>query len=288
MKTNISKQFLLPAFAVAGFILITGNCLAQDYPGEQGKTKKTITIHVTKEVDGNTFTIDTTIVTEGDFDADAFLEEKGILNDKPEKGRHLEKDIVILHPGEREFSWNEDDGNSPDTIVIDDDQVFVLNDKFKMPPPPPPHPGMPFDFNFNIPHEFPPMEDPRFNDMLEGLARSFGLGDVMPFGEMKKMVVKKKHNGKKLIITFEDRDEDDFDKTENEDQVIIFKDNGQHTLHGRQERYIIKGDSGERIIVIEDADTHPKEKRVTVDMDTDNKPAVKQQKKVIIKKEETK
>ena len=272
MKTRATFLLLSTVFAAA--FLISGSCYAQEKPVENDKLTKTITIHITKEVDGNIVVIDTTVVTEGDFDADAFLEEKGVLNDQSEDSRHIEKNVIIRHPGSGEFSWEGSDNNLPDTIVFDEDRVVVFNDKFDMPFPPPPHRGMQLDYNFRMPDGFPLMEGPQFEGMMEDMARSFGLEDVMPFGEMKQVVVKKKRNGKKIIITFEDRDEKGSEhQTGNrkEEKVIIYKNGDQGMAPQNEERIISKGDQDEKIII---------------NRDIDQTPAVKKQKKVIVITEE--
>lgn len=194
MKTNAA--FLPIAFTIAGFLLIPVSSFAQQKSDNQENCKKTITIHVTKEVDGNTIVIDTTIVTGGDFDADAFLQEKGVGENTPEAGRNVEKHIIIRHPGSQEFNWNDSDGNLPDTIIINDDKSLLFDDKFDMPFPP--HSGMPFDFDMH--HAFPRFDSKQVEAILEGIALSIGLENVAPFGEMKQVVVKKKRNGKKVII----------------------------------------------------------------------------------------
>ena len=66
--------------------------------------------------------------------------------------------------------------------------------------------------------------------MLEGMLRSYGLDDMMPLGEMKQAVVKKKRNGKKVIITFEDREDKQSGKShrnKKEEKVYYFNDGGQ-------------------------------------------------------------
>lgn len=275
MKTKAAV--LLISLAISVGMLISGSCFAQQETGKNEKSTKTITIHITKEVDGKTIVIDTTVVTEGDFDADAFLEEKGVFNDQTETGRHIEKNIIIRHPGSGEFSWEGSDDNLSDTIVIDEDRLIVFNDKFDMtfPPPPPPRQGMQFDYNFRMPDGFPPMEGPQFEGMLEDMARSFGLEDVMPFGEMKQVVVKKKRNGKKVIITFEDRNEKgDEHKRGNrkEEKVIMYKNAEQGRAPQKEERIISKGDQNEKIVIKEDADkTTPDKKQKKVIVITEEK-----------------
>jgi len=290
MKTKTTLFGL--ATVLFGMIFFTPGSYAQQKSSDQAKGKKTITIHVTKEVDGNTVVIDTTVVTDGDFDADAYLEEKGVISDVPEAGRNVEKHIIIRHPGSKEFNWSESDGNSPDTIILNDDQVFSFNDQFDMPAPPSPHGEMPFDFNFNMPGEFHHMEGPQFEDMLEGMARSFGLENVMPFGEMKQVVVKKKRNGKKVIITFEDREKEGTEQGQGnkkrEEKVIIYK-NGEYGMAPQnEERVIIDGEPGENVVIHKSVKKTENGDQVIINAEVGNPDAVNKEKKVIIITEEDK
>jgi len=276
--------FFVLSSLLLGLIFFTPGTYAQQKTGDQAKGKKTITIHVTKEVDGNTVVIDTTIVTDGDFDADAFLEEKGIVNDMPKAGGKIEKDIVIRHPGSKEFTWIESDGNSPDTISIKDKHVFVFKDDQVLLAPPS-HQDMPFNYNFSMPHSFPHMEAQQFEMLLEGLARSFGVENVWPFGEMKQMVVKKKRNGKKVIITFEDRDENSNNNTQgnkNEEKVIILKNGEQGMIHQNDEQVIIEGQAGENVVIRRKVIKTENGEQVIINAEVDSPTPVVKEKKVII------
>jgi hypothetical protein len=122
--------------------------------------------------------------------------------------------------------------------------------------------------------------------MMEGMARSYGLDEMMPFGEMKQVVVKKKRNGKKVIITFEDKDKSTDKNIKKEEKVIILRDSDMGDLQHNDERIIIKGNPGEKIIIKEDVDTKTNEKQVTVEVETEKQVPEKKQTKVIIIKEE--
>jgi hypothetical protein len=288
MKTITIKSFFLLAFAAAGLLLLPGRSFAQQKTEDQAKSKKTITIHITKEVDGNTVVIDTTVVTDGDFDADAFLEEKGVLNDMPEKGNNVEKHIIIRHPGTQEFSDNDSDESMPDTIIINEDKSLLSDDKFDMPFPP--NSGMPF--NFDIPKEFHHFDGQRFEDMLEGMARSYGLENVMPFGEMKQMVIKKKHNGKKVIITFRDREgsSDEHRHGNKKEERIIIRQNGEHGMAPRhQERVIIDGQPGKNVVIHRNVKKTENGDQVIINEEVDKPvPAKKKTTVIIIKDDGTK
>ncbi len=286
MRTRFS--FFLFSCAAAGLILISGNSFAQLKSDEQAKGKKTITIHVTKEVDGNTVVIDTTVVTDGDFDADAFLEQKGIMNDMPESGNNVEKHIIIRHPGSQDFSRHDSDDNSPDTIIINDDKSLLFDDKFEMPFPP--NSGMPF--NFNMPEEFHHFDGQHFKDMVEGMARSYGLENFMPLGEMKKVIVKKKHNGKKVVITFADR-EDISNKhrhgNKKEERIIIRQNDGQGMVPGHRERVIIDGQPDENVVIRRNVKKTDNGDQVIINADVDKPmPAKKKTTVIIIKDDGTK
>jgi hypothetical protein len=281
MKTTIT--FILKAAFVACFVFFASGTIAQEKPNNQTQRKKTITIHVTKEVDGNIVVIDTTVVTDGDFDADAFLQEKGVLNDITETSRNIDKKVIIMQPG-KDMEWSDSGKHSGDTITLDQERVYVFSDKFDIETPEPP--ALPYHhFQFDMPGEFPQMNEQMMQDMMEGMARSYGLDGMMPFGEMKQVVVKKKRNGKKVIITFEDSDKSENKNMKKEEKVIILRDSDMGNLEQNDNRVIIKGNPGEKIIINENVDTETNEKRVQVNVETDNKTPEKTQTKVIIIKE---
>ena len=276
-------------FAIIAMILISGNSFAQQKSDDQAKGKKTITIYVTKEVEGNTVVIDTAIVTDGDFDTDAFLEEKGIMNDMPQAGRHMKKGI--RHPGSHEFSWSESDGNLPDSISQNDKQVFILKDNYDLLAPEQPRGGMPFHYKLQVPEDFSPMRNSHFEEIMEGLAISFGLENVMPFGEMKQVVVKKKRNGKKVIITFEDRKGKSSEPgagNKKEQKVIIYKNGDQGMAPQKDEQIFIDGETGEKIIIKKEMIKPRNGTEVIVNTTVDKSAPVNGEKKVIIITEEEK
>jgi hypothetical protein len=269
---------------MAGLILLPSNSSAQQKPADKENGKKTITIKVTTETDGKVVKIDTTFVAEGDFDEDAFLKEKGIVTEEKAEG-NVQKNVIIRHPSAEDYKYLESFGNSHDTIVVNGGRVIILNDKFDMPVPPP-FPGM--SENFKMPQCCPPMYGPQFEHMLQGMLKSMDLEDMMPFGDLDNIVVKKKNNGKKVIITFEDRDEanpkhQSADKKQ--EKVIIYKNGEQGMTPQNEEHYVIQGENGEKIIINKNVVTNGNEKTVTVKADVDNSVPVKQEKKIIIIKE---
>jgi len=274
MKTRFTNHFFLHALVITGFILLSAQGFAQQQTEDNTKKQKTITIHVTKVEDGKTVVIDTTVIDDGDFDADAYLSGKGVLKDIPENGRNIEKEIIIRHPEMQGYEQSGRDDNSPDTIIIDTDREYALNDQFDLDiPPMPDNPDMPFGyFQYEYPHGFSHLNGPHMDAILRELANSIGLSEVMPFGDMKQVVVKKKRNGKKVIITFEDREKSlgEHGKKQ-EEKVIILKDNSTGMAPHHEERVIIQGDPGEG---------------TTMEKDVEKTAPAKQQTKVIIIKEE--
>jgi hypothetical protein len=270
------------------FILFSGNSIAQQKPAEQAPGKKTITIHVTQNTDGKTIVIDTTIVTSGDFDEDAFLEEKGVTRTVPSDGKPIEKRIIIQNPGSKEMTWIESDGNSKDTLTLKADRVIVLSNNSDMPAPPPPHPGTHSYMYINSPEGMPKMQGFHCDPMMMGMARSLGLEDVMPFGTMKEMVVKKKRNGKKVIITFEDRKAESGNSlgADNKEQkVIILHQGDQGMAPGNMEGVKVEGQPGETIIIRNVTKTENGEK-VIINAEVEQAAPQKEEQKIIIIKEE--
>lgn len=284
MKTKISFAIL----SLALIVLYPLRGTAQQKAGDQAKGKQTITIHVTREVDGNKIVIDTTVVTDGDFDADKFLEEKGVMNDLPMTGKKMEKNIIIRRPGE-EFGWSDSKSNAPETFIFKGDSLIVDNEEFDFPAPPTPHSMMPFDFNFNLPGEFPYSKDRQIEDMLQGMARSLGLENVMPFGDMKQVVVKKKRNGKKVIITFEDREGKPMDESrrhKKEEKVYFYNNGGEGMAPLNEDKTIINEQTGEKIIIRKNVKKTANGDQVIINAEVENPSPVKKEKKVIIITEE--
>jgi hypothetical protein len=289
MKTRAT--FFLLSFTTAGFILAAGNSFAQQKSDGQANVKKTITIHVTKEVDGKTMVADTTIVTDGDFDTDAFLEKKGVGSDMAKKAENVDKRIVIIHPDSKEFPRSESGKNAPDTLGNTDKQVFIFKDDYDLIDNQEPRGGMPFHYKLQVPDDYMPMPHPPFEDMMQGMLRTFGLENVMPFGEMKQVVVKKKRNGKKVIITFEDRKGESSENgkgNKKEEKVIIYKNADQGMAPQNTERVFIDGETGEKIIIQKQVRKTGNGTEVIVNTNVDKSAPVKGEKKVIIITEEEK
>ena len=265
---------------VVCFIFFASGTIAQQKPDTQTPAKKTITIHVTKEVDGNVVVIDTTVVTEGDFDADAYLMEKGVLQYIPETDGNIRRNVIIVKPDE-DMEWTESGKQSGDTIILNDKRVYVYSDNFDIETPEAPC----HHYQFEMPGEFSHFNEQVLKGMMDGFAQSYGLDDMMPFGDMKQVVVKKKRNGKKVIITFEDSDKSKTNHVKKEEKVIILHDSDMGDLQQSDNRVIINGNTGEKIILNESVAPGTNQKHVTVEVETDKKAPEKNQTKVIIIKE---
>ncbi len=289
MKTGTKINFLMLSLALAGFMLLSQGSFAQLKPGGKGEGKKTVTVRITTETDGKVVKIDTTFVTEGNFDEDAFLTEKKVLKEAQEQGTATEKQVIIRRSGPKEVTYTDSDGNSPDTIIINDGRIIIFNDKNERPDMQirTPHTGMPNEFN--MAYGFPPMQGPGFEHMMQGMMRSMGLDNMMPFGELDNIVVKKKHNGKKVIISFKDCDKACCGHKcgdNRQEKVLIYKNDEQGMAPQNEERYVIDGDNGEKIIILKNVETNGNEKTVTIKADVDKSAPEKQEKKVIIIKKE--
>ncbi len=278
MKYFTKHHFVLTSFFVAGFLLLSGGSYAQQKSETEPAGTKTISIHIVKEIDGVTTTMDTVIVTDGDFDADVFVDQNDIAYKKPDANRKIQKEIIIRNPGQKHFSWTDEDGTVTDSIMLDDDRMMMFHsDSDSEMPSFHNFEGKPKTFyKFNSPSGHSGINSAQVEMIIEGIAGSIGLGNVMPFGDMKKMVVKKKRKGKKVIITFEDRDEnyEHHRGNRNEEKVIIIKKGDDGVEHAIEKEMIIKGDGGEKIIIHND--------------DSDVAPEKQQKKVIIIKEEKTK
>jgi len=286
MNTRTTFSFFLLTIFSAWIISLHGIGFERHKPEDKEQGKKTLTIHVTTETDGKVVQIDTTIVTTGDFDTDAFLKEKGVLPEEKE-GKTVKKEVYIIHPESKDINGSESDRNSRDTMIINNSRVIILSDKFEEPLSHP-HPGMKVHPD-NMPPCFAPMQGPPFEHMIEGMVRSMGLENMMPFGKLDNIVVKKKRNGKKVIITFEDRREaccEHSKKNKQEEKVIIYKNDEQGMAPPNEEKYIIKNVSGETIVIDKNVETKGNEKIVTVKTDVDKSAPANQETKIVIIKQE--
>jgi hypothetical protein len=255
MNTKIIS--VLYVVCAAGFLLLPDKIKAQSYDNNDQDNKNTITIHITKEVDGNVVQIDTTIVTDGEFDADAFLKEKGVLNDM-NYDENVTEDIAIHH--NRPMYFNQD-GNRiifNDTLAIDSDMNINIDEdqiirQFR---------NMPFNFS---PMEIPELDDiPELNDLQ--MQRFWGDMPGMSqgsLGNLEKMVVKRKRHGKKVILTFGDENEKPLRKKQKDVRIYNFDNN---TNNQSESHTIITPDKQRIIINEEKSEKHSpgKQKKVVI------------------------
>jgi len=263
MRASFTTRFFLFAFILTGPLLFSVTGFSQEKPDEQKSVNRTITVHVTRESDGKNIVIDTTIINSDDFDADAFLIEKGIDTEMHDKN-HQVKEIIVCSDIDKNSKHSLHGLNEPDTIISGNDTIIMLSKFIEAPGSPSYHHGMSTPGFHPGPEMFSQMEGPQVEAIIEGLARSCGLGDVMPFGEMKKMVVKKKRHGKKIIISFEDRDEDccKHNACEHKKEcVILYNNRGECPKPCNEERVIMKGDPEKKVIIIKNGETVTPEKQ---------------------------
>jgi len=108
---------------------------------------------------------------------------------------------------------------------------------------------------------------------------------------MKEVVIKKKRNGKKVVITFEEPKGENPKKgrgNANHEKVIIYHDGEQGMVPPNDEQIIIKGKDGENMIINKHVVTNGNKSTVTVTTgDAKSAPVKKEQKIVIINEDKT-
>jgi len=252
MKRN-SRNLILAIAAVLFVVLLPEQSNAQQNNENPENSKKTISIHVTKQVNGETITIDTTVITDGEFDADAFLREKGVLDEMPNE--EMEKNFSMRAP---HFEFHNFDGNFPDTMMFSDKQLKIFGDNE--------------NFNFQIP-EFPTMPGmPEWNSPENGRNFNFfgnpnSLDNLLhqyasPFGNIEKVVVKKKRHGKKVIITFDDEDEKCGRKNKHSDENVYYFNHGGNAPENEMRVIIQNNDKNSKTVTVETDENAPKVKKV--------------------------
>jgi hypothetical protein len=197
------------------------------------KEKQKYKLRIVKEVEGVKTEIDTTFETHEDFDVDAWMKAHDFDHDRGDmdrKMKQLQKEITVTIP---DFT-----GESPDTIIVNGDTIFPGREgkgfswTFK---------DMPELEDLDIDRHLKLAEEPfEFRDMpgLEELSElppcckyNFrfpgmchplpDLFEMMPFGRPDQIIIKKSRNGKKMIIKFEDDD----------NQTIIIPRHGSGQYH---------------------------------------------------------
>ena len=276
MKIINSFRFCLLSMAILGFILLSGKSFAQDKPEKRSKKQETITIHVTKEVDGKTMVIDTTVVNNADFDADAFLKDKGMTPEMENEHPCMHKKNIVRHHGD---SNDEAERSITDTLVMDDGRTIIITKDMDMDMPdlPDMDNGKMMQFDFQMPDGQIGMDCEHLREMAEELSESFGGDNEMHFGSLKQITIKKKKHGNKIVITFGDNDESccaHNDKSKSCEKEMNSKGGKHSSTSTKQKHVFIKGNTDKAVIIQDDDKATPKgkqKKMVIIKEDKDKK-----------------
>ena len=280
MKSLIDiKSVFSAALAFCVALLLPGFGLAQETENPAPKEKSVITIHISKDVNGETVKYDTTFEAGNDFDVDAFLDKKEL--------RDLPHDAG---PGEMsgipDFEWPRFEDHFsffPDSVEFDTLVQRLHRSYGDIMKKFPAQPGSRWNYDFEYPgdeQEGSPTPGNHGNKNIAPQCCPYGnlrLPDIMPqpfpgqelapyIGNSRpdKVIIHKKRHGKKVVIKFED--DDDLVMLPNDDRVI-YRDEMRQSKH-RNEQYrhqkpgmqkemeykIQKGRKGEnekRVIIIE-------------------------------------
>jgi hypothetical protein len=247
MKTmSFQSRSLLLIPVILIFFAISSQ--AQNKPGAEKTTKQKYSIHIVKDVNGERTEIDTTFESNADFDVDAWIGKHDFKNEMDGKKREMEKKYTITIP---DFASDSQQSN-PDTIIMNEDTI-IMNTQFEHIFGEGPEQGeMGREGFFNKHFEFP--ECPAHSEMPEccpshgfpgmgmmpfhGLSM-FGLENLMPLGKLDQIVIKKKRHGKKIIITFEDDDEN----------IVIRPGKYNHKYFNDAEHSNMKHSKAKRIVI---------------------------------------
>ncbi|NVO19813.1 MAG: hypothetical protein HXX13_08935 [Bacteroidetes bacterium] len=205
-------------------LFFTGFSYAQNKGKKEDTPTQKYSIHIVKEVNGVKTTIDTTFESPDNFDVDAWVERQNNnqdleseKKDMDHKMKDFEKQITVTIPN---FSGDEKNG-IPDTIYINNDTVVINAQLQEMLENHPEwkdfgnsgffdkHNEMPSPKHSEKPSCCPMPGCPGMNGMnpFEGFGIQ-GLEKLLPLGNLEQIVIKKKRHGKKIIINFEDNDDD--------------------------------------------------------------------------------
>jgi hypothetical protein len=279
----ISKSsFLLPAI----ILLCAFHAQAQEQKKSTGNEKRTVSILITKDVDGKTTQIDTTFEATDDFDVDAFVKEHDAGNVVRHKNNNSDKSIVIRMP---EMNMS-DMSINPDTLVINGDTIIVNTEINTASEGLPGMEDMGMDNHFEIPaepfgHECCPGQ-PECRQGEKGCQPTMipftgfgfpGMENLMPFGDLENLKIKTKRHGKKVIMTFRDNErkpkhrhhmeersycstnDSDDDQPSKHKKVIILKDDRQ-AIEKEMNVDVERRKEGDREVII-----------IKKKMDSDNK-----------------
>jgi hypothetical protein len=248
MKSLINiKSITVAALALCLAVLSPGFTLAQENSNPAPKEKSVITIHISKDVNGEIVKYDTTFEADNDFDVEAFLDKKDLRDLPPDAdpgqipGNYdfelpkfeedfsffpdsVEFDTLVLRlhrtygdimkkfPAQPGFRWNDRFENPGD----EQEEAPVPDNRNKRNCPP----GCPFG-NMKAPEMMPPQ--------FPGQELAPFIGNSRP----EKMVIHEKRHGKKVVIKYED--DDDIVILPNDDR-IIYREEMRHPGN-RPEQY---------------------------------------------------
>ncbi len=280
MKSLINiKSILTAALTLCLSILLPGLGVAQENTDPAPKEKSVITIHISKDVNGETVKYDTTFEAGNDFDVDAFIDKKELRDLPPDAGPGK-------IPGNPDLEWprfEEDFSFFPDSVEFDSLVQRLQRTYGDIMKKFPAQPGFRWNYDFEYPGDEPKVSPAPDNDGNKNAAPgccpygNLRLPDMMPqqfpgqelapfIGNSRpdKVIIHKKRHGKKVVIKFEDND--DLVILPNDDRMI-YRDEMRHPKH-RPEQYRHqkpgiqkeveyeiqegrKGDNQKRVIIIE-------------------------------------
>jgi hypothetical protein len=251
MKTNhLQFKAARISFLITIVLLFVSVSLsAQNKVSKEKPGKQKYSIHILKEVNGEKTTIDTTFESPDDFDVNAWVEKHDAEMDMDDHLKKMEKQFKVTIPN---FSA-EDMKSMPDTIIVNGDTILVntqlkkimednldlgklgMEDFFnqKLEAPASPKYGMP-----------PCCPLPGMNGMEQMMpfnGLNFpGLEKLLPLGNLKQIVIKKKRHGKKIIINFEDNDADIVIRPGMHREEYYYDNDRSDTRHSRNKKIIIE------------------------------------------------
>lgn len=251
MKTNLLrfKTRRMPFLLIIVLLLLSVSLNAQNKVSKEKSGKQKYSIHILKDVNGEKTIIDTTFESSDDFDVNAWVDKHDAEMEMDKKLQNMEKEINVTIPNFSDMDMK----SIPDTIIVNGDTIIVNTqlkkifennpDLGKM--------GMENFFNQNI--EAP--ESPKHGmpqccplSGMHGMDRMMpfngmnfpGLEKMLPFGNLERIVIKKKRHGKKIIINFEDNDDDIVIRPGMHRQEYYYNNDRSENRHSRDKKIIIE------------------------------------------------
>lgn len=276
--SNFQQGIAFSLIALITVFVSANKASAQEKKPSASDQKSEITIHISRDVNGEVVKYDTTFEAGSDFDVEAFLDTKdlGMKHPEPELDRHVEFfNFETPEPGE-EFP------KLPDSIGLDSLMRGVQRMYGEIMKKFPGGPDMKWNFNVEPPdseqehpQEFqwqdknprtccPFHNNSRPNNMC--LPQFPGM-DIAPFignSRPEKVIIHKKRHGKKVVITYEDDDEFEGLK---DDEVIIYRNDRDRPHQGQMQRqYRNENPDGRKQVEVQIEEGKPDkgEKRVII------------------------